>query len=171
MSLGERIRAARKAAGLTQVEAARRANIAVNTLRLYEAGKRQPRIKQLYAIASALDTTPEVLLGLDDVMRQIQEETQVDEDRDRVLTMELNDQRDNALYFAFREAIETSDALMVDAAKSITDAQLERRLVHGFRILDRRGKIEAVLRITELSDNERFLDRWERLRRDGLLKE
>lgn len=54
MELGYMIKAARKAAKLTQAELAEKAGIAINSLRLYEGGKRQPRIEQLQHIADAL---------------------------------------------------------------------------------------------------------------------
>ena len=61
MGLGEVIRQERKAQKLTQIELAKKANISVNSLRLYEAGKREPRSEQLQAIANALGTTPATL--------------------------------------------------------------------------------------------------------------
>lgn len=55
MDVGKRIRAIRKSKGLTQIEVAEKAGIAVNSLRLYEAGKRVPNLGQIQAIAAALD--------------------------------------------------------------------------------------------------------------------
>lgn len=57
MDVGVRIREARKAQKLTQAEVAQKAGIAINSLRLYEAGKRQPRLEQLRQIALALGTS------------------------------------------------------------------------------------------------------------------
>ena len=54
MNIGSRIREVRKYKGMTQAEAAKVAGIAVNSLRLYEAGSRQPNIEQLQSIAHAL---------------------------------------------------------------------------------------------------------------------
>lgn len=56
MDIGSKIRNTRKEKGLSQVEVAQAAKIAVNSLRLYESNKRQPRIEQLQAIADALGT-------------------------------------------------------------------------------------------------------------------
>ena len=55
MDIGTTIREIRKSKGLTQIEVAEKAGISVNSLRLYEAGKRQPNIKQIKAIFMALD--------------------------------------------------------------------------------------------------------------------
>ncbi|MBR2075005.1 MAG: helix-turn-helix transcriptional regulator [Fibrobacter sp.] len=54
MEVGKRIRAARKNAKLTQAETAQRAGIAINSLRLYEGGKRTPNVETLGKIATAL---------------------------------------------------------------------------------------------------------------------
>lgn len=54
MTTGERIKAARKKAGMTQKEIAEKAGTATGTIQQYELGKRQPRLAQLQRIAAAL---------------------------------------------------------------------------------------------------------------------
>lgn len=54
MDVGANIRRIRKSKGLTQVDVAEIAEIAVNSLRLYEAGKRTPNLEQVQHIAKAL---------------------------------------------------------------------------------------------------------------------
>lgn len=54
MTIGERIKTARKAAGITQAQLAEKIGSATITVQQYESGKRQPRIEQLRKIASAL---------------------------------------------------------------------------------------------------------------------
>lgn len=54
MTIGDAIRAARKARGLWQAEAAQTAGIAVNSWRLYEGDKRSPTCETLDRIAHAL---------------------------------------------------------------------------------------------------------------------
>ena len=54
MGIGNRIKAARLDAKLTQKELAERAGVAVITIQQYEGNKRQPRIEQLQRIAAAL---------------------------------------------------------------------------------------------------------------------
>lgn len=53
-SIAEFIRKTRKDKGLTQIDVAARAGISVNSLRLYEAGKRNPKINHLKAILEAM---------------------------------------------------------------------------------------------------------------------
>ena len=64
MDIGTKIRMIRKSKGITQNDLAANARIAVNSLRLYEANKRQPRADQLRAIASALGVSVADLLDV-----------------------------------------------------------------------------------------------------------
>lgn len=64
MDIGTKIRMIRKSKGITQIDLAANAGIAVNSLRLYEANKRQPRADQLRAIASALGASVADLLDV-----------------------------------------------------------------------------------------------------------
>ena len=64
MDIGTKIRMIRKSKGITQIDLAENAGIAVNSLRLYEANKRQPRADQLRAIASALGVSVADLLDV-----------------------------------------------------------------------------------------------------------
>lgn len=57
MDIGQRIKKARKSAGLTQKGLAAQIGAATGTIQQYELGKRQPRLEQLQAIAHALDTS------------------------------------------------------------------------------------------------------------------
>lgn len=79
MDLGTRIKAARKAAGLTQGQLAERVGMAPITIRQYEGGKRQPRLAQLEALANALGVPLESFIGTpterdkDDLLKLVQE--------------------------------------------------------------------------------------------------
>ena len=63
MSLGSRIRKARKSRGLTQIELSEKSGIAVNSLRRYEADARQPQLSTLRRIAEALEVPVTQLMG------------------------------------------------------------------------------------------------------------
>ena len=64
MTIGERIRAARKSAGMTQEQLAKAAGTAVGTIHQYESSKRQPRLEQLAHIAEVLNIDILELLDL-----------------------------------------------------------------------------------------------------------
>lgn len=63
MTIGERIRSYRKAAGLTQKQLGDLSGTSETTIKQYEAGKRQPRIEQLQKIAPFLKVSVADLLG------------------------------------------------------------------------------------------------------------
>lgn len=62
MTIGESIKRARKAKGLTQKRLGELSGTSEGTVRQYEIGKRQPRLEQLQAIAAALGTNITELL-------------------------------------------------------------------------------------------------------------
>lgn len=61
----DRLKFARKQAGLTQKEVAARAGITESTYCGYETGKRQPDAMRIKQLAGILDVTGNYLLGLD----------------------------------------------------------------------------------------------------------
>lgn len=67
---GKRIREIRKRAKLTQAEVAEQAGIAINSIRLYEGGKRQPSLEALGKIAAALGVRYFDLLDCGSEMQQ-----------------------------------------------------------------------------------------------------
>lgn len=66
MSIADNIRKARKDAGLTQKELAKRCTFAEITIRQYETGKREPRSDRLIKIADALGVTVNHLIEYTD---------------------------------------------------------------------------------------------------------
>ena len=95
MTIGQRIKEARKSTGLTQRELAERSGTATGTIQQYELGKRQPRIEQLKSIASALDVDVNWLMNgytleerdqawKDKVARRFEEANSWKEGKDRI---------------------------------------------------------------------------------------
>lgn len=66
MTVGERIRAARKAKGLTQKQLGEACGIAEPTIRRYELGKLNPKFSTLKKIGKALNVTASYLQGYED---------------------------------------------------------------------------------------------------------
>lgn len=62
MKFNERLRAIRKEKGLTQAELAEKAGIAVNSVRLYEAGARLPKLDTIARMAVAMGLTANDLM-------------------------------------------------------------------------------------------------------------
>ena len=61
--IGERIKVARKAAGLSQTELAKRLEKTKRTVQKYESGEIEPSIAMVNAIAKVLDVSPADLIG------------------------------------------------------------------------------------------------------------
>lgn len=81
MTIGERIKQARKEKGLTQKRLGELSGTSEGTVKQYELGKRQPRLAQLQAIAAALGLpTASLLIGSppldDDFPAQLPEDVQ-----------------------------------------------------------------------------------------------
>lgn len=66
MDLGQRIKEARKQAGLTQKELSEKAHVATVSIQQYERGVRRPRLEQLQAISLALNMKPSQLIDIPD---------------------------------------------------------------------------------------------------------
>ena len=71
MTTGQRIKAARKKAGLTQKELAEQSGVAAISIHQYEAGKRHPQLEQLLRIATALQVSIQELMDPEDIKRII----------------------------------------------------------------------------------------------------
>lgn len=63
MTIGEAIKAARKARGLKQIELAEKAGISVNTIRFWETDRTSPTAIFLCCVADVLDVTLDELVG------------------------------------------------------------------------------------------------------------
>ena len=61
--IGERIKTARKAAGLSQTELATRLDKTLRTIQKYESGEIEPSIAMINAIAKELNVSPADLIG------------------------------------------------------------------------------------------------------------
>ena len=66
MNLGENIRKARKAAGVTQKELAERLQVYQKDISRWETGVRTPSAEYIIQICKALDISADYLLGLKD---------------------------------------------------------------------------------------------------------
>ena len=65
MTTGERIKVARKKAGMTQAQLSEQSGIAAISIHQYEAGKRQPQIERLLRVASVLHVPIEQLIDVE----------------------------------------------------------------------------------------------------------
>jgi transcriptional regulator with XRE-family HTH domain len=79
--LGARLRAARKAAGLTQARLAERAGLQTNSVSLMESGSLAPTLTTLFLLARAIGLAPRDLLDFEDESPPVVVEGDPDESR------------------------------------------------------------------------------------------
>lgn len=73
MTIGDRIREQRKIRHLTQKDLGTLSKTSETTIKQYELGKRQPRLEQLQAIATALEVDVRMLMDFDSPIDSSQE--------------------------------------------------------------------------------------------------
>ena len=72
---------------------------------------------------------------------------------------ELIEQKISDIPFeTFRNASDLADHAVLEYFKTVPDSQLKKYLLDDYHILNRRGRIEAVIRIAELAETRRFHD-------------
>lgn len=65
-NFNENLKEARLKSGLSQKDASENIGVAKSTYSLYESGKREPSVETIKKIASMLNVSADVLLGLDE---------------------------------------------------------------------------------------------------------
>lgn len=137
VDIGSKIREARKNKGLSQAEVAQAANVAINSLRLYEANKRQPRFETLKSIAAAIGVDVIQLIGID--LPANTDDTLL---QSKIEAIPLDD-LDNAMVSSLEAEAR--------AFKNVSVDTLGHALWRAFGPLNKIGKIEAVKRVEELT--------------------
>lgn len=175
MEVAKRIKAARKKAKLTQIEAAKKAGIAVNSLRLYESGKRKPNIETLRKIAWALgvryfdllDCEEEMVNGLNTGVlspEDISEELNMPLEKVRFVLDNYNNadqipEKDRAFFEHMRKKITTVGGMLsVELApiRAQSENKFEKEISEKLQLLNETGMEVALERITELTEIPRY---------------
>lgn len=159
MDIGAAIRAKRKEKGLTQIEVAQAANISVNSLRLYESGKRELKQSVFISIAHALETSVFDLMGYSTGKVCVPEKDFLD-----ACTDMKNDKIENELDLGLRAItlakdynISKEDALriveeMMTFYNPLFKTDTEHAMHSSLEELNDLGKKVAIERIRELSE-------------------
>ena len=136
MEIGSAIRKARKEKGLTQIKLAEMADMAVNSIRLYESGKRIPSIDQRIRIAYELDCSPFDLMTEDEVKSFTDSDSQFQSFILIHNDMVKNTQKIKALEFA--------------------ESVYARDIISAFELLNERGQEEAARSVSIIAGNPVF---------------
>lgn len=135
-SIGTRIRELRKQQKMTQQALAAAANIAVNSVRLYESGKVSPTVDALEKIAAALGCT---IMELNHGVIETK-------------LAEISAEHKAFLLDFERE----SDKFKLESMHGIDDGLIMNWIEIEFKLLNRSGKIEALNRVQELTLIEKY---------------
>lgn len=143
LTIGERIKEARKRAGMKQSDLAEKIGVAIITIGQYERDKRQPRLEQLEAIATALGTETWELMGYDGAIR-----IPVPEYPSPIPTKEQVDQmtQSELEYYYLR--------MLADDAPD----ELRKRYIDNYNELNKLGQVEAVRRTKELTQLQEYTE-------------
>lgn len=101
-----------------------------------------------------LDLTPKETETIQYVEDYIVERT--GQTRDEVRRSLLEEKILDIPHEIYNRAIEAADAAVIAKFKNVPDSQLKRYILEDYQLLNRRGRIEAALRLSELAENYRF---------------
>ena len=163
MTIAERIRTARKNAGLTQRELGALLGVTQATVGQYENGTRNPKTETLQRFADALGVDFAALIGADVLLEAAK--AAYDANRRNAELMQafipyyVDLATKGAIYGVYADALKASDVEFIASADNMSDDYILQTITDIFTAgLNRRGKLEALSRIQELSEIERFQD-------------
>ncbi len=180
MGTGSKIKAILKEQKKTIKQLSQESGVSLNTL--YSITKRDSAAVTapvLEKVAQALQVpvfsllpekqATEALIGIDNLTKYFENEyNNPESEHYHSETFRNKFSRDTLLHTALEEAIqdisfdqmdkaqELADQVYVDAMEGLPDRYIKKIIDNAFRFLNRRGKIEAMLRILELEENHRF---------------
>lgn len=150
MNLGEKIKEARKREGLSQIEAAKKSKISVNSLRLYESNQRQPRVETLQNIASALDVSViELMTG------EMQAQYYDLEDLADTVKQDMIDSAESPEEYEAAIKTKRSDIQIKMLLDNIQKEKIHK-LNSSFLQLNEKGQQKAIERVQELTEIPRY---------------
>ena len=142
MGYGESIKAARKAAGFTQEQLAKKCSMATVTIRQYESEKREPRKEQLQILAEALGVEPWQLMGYKEIRIPMPEYPICSLTREQFDVMSQAEQE----HYVLRLFADTDPD------------RLSRQYIDNYNKLNKLGQVEAVRRTKELTQLKEYTE-------------
>lgn len=150
-----------KAQGKSPAAVAREIGLSNSSTTTWKRGA-IPKGETLQKLADYFGVSIDFLLNLTDGDKdelQIAEDLlvgQLGQDRKFIRKYLLDEKISDIPYDIYNQAIESADGAVVEKFKGVPDAQLKRYLLESYKLLSRRGRIEAVIRVGELSEDYRF---------------
>lgn len=151
MDIGKQIKAVRQNRGLSQEELARAIGATKSAVSRYEAGKREPSLDQLQAIASALGVSVNYLLGYATEWVIIP---------GRLKFIEINNPESSDIRYDIeatdQEALEYGLQLLQNAGVSVPAYTPQALVLADMEKLNYDGQQKAVERVRELTEIPRY---------------
>lgn len=148
MNTGEKIKLARRKAGLTQKELGEKLKVSQAMIGQYENGKRNPKLQTVRKIADALEIN---LFDLIDDFEQYSPEEIAQDFRERI--KEGAEITKNAA-----ESTASAISEMAKVGLALSDEAKETLLLHHYDKLNRSGKFEAIKRVEELTEIKKYTE-------------
>lgn len=153
MTIGQRIRDARKNAGMTQTELAKKLNVPFQSISQWERDLRNPKFDTIQRLADALEIHPFDLMGIDKEMQgydiSVEFEAETDEPtRQKILELLHKDTR--SIYDELTDIQKTE-------FWGILMKPLHLQLSEAFAKLNENGQEIAVQRVQELCEIPKYL--------------
>lgn len=150
MTVGERIKEARKKAGLKQSELAEKLGVAVITIGQYERNQREPRIEQLQRIADALGIN--IVELIDPLALSYHQIIEAGKAGDKAFRR-LDEAKRRGASQEELQQIEDEINRLYDARD---EAGNENRMLRAFRKLNEAGQDKALERVEELAEIPKY---------------
>ena len=146
MTIGQRIRDARKNAGMTQTELAKKLNIPFQSISQWERDLRNPKFDTIQRIADALGIHPFDLMGIDEEMRKYE------------IAIETGGEAEEPVLHEVKELLHKDPRLLYDELSDMQRTEfweilmkpLPVMLIESFDKLNSKGQNIAVQRVQEL---------------------
>ena len=146
MTIGQRIRDARKNAGMTQTELAKKLNIPFQSISQWERDLRNPKFDTIQRIADALEIHPFDLMGIDEEMRKYE------------IAIETGGEAEEPVLHEVKELLHKDPRLLYDELSDMQRTEfweilmkpLPVMLIESFDKLNSKGQNIAVQRVQEL---------------------
>ena len=152
MTIGKRIQAARKKAGLTQAQLAKECGIATITIQQYERDKREPKLDTVVKIAEILSIQPWALFG-------------GELEGDDMIAFELSDEqlellktfgmKSDETYF-FTPGSPEADAIIEAILGLTSEKKSIHKMLMAFQKLNHAGQQIAIERVEELTEIPKY---------------
>lgn len=148
--------------GVTPTQVARDNDIKQSVVAMWKKRGSTPKAETVQKLSDYFGVSTDYLLDLTtlerDKLQYVEDYVveQTGESRDAVHKRLIEEKISALPYDAYNDAVDAADEAVVEAFRAIPDSQLQKYLLEDYRLLNRRGRIEAVMHTARLTEDYRF---------------